>query len=55
MRQGFVYVRSGRDIYRVAPGARLPGLGVVEDIRREGGEWVVFTRRGVIVASRDRY
>lgn len=55
MRRGFVYVQSGHDIYRVVPGARLPGLGPVEDIRRESGGWVVVTQRGTIVASRDRY
>jgi hypothetical protein len=54
-RRGFVYVQSGRDVYRVAPGARLPGLGIVEEVRRDGGEWVVVTRRGAIVAARDRF
>ena len=54
-RRGFVYVQSGREVYRVAPGARLPGLGIVEEIRREDGEWIVVTRRGVIVATRDRF
>jgi hypothetical protein len=54
-RRGFVYVQSGRDVYRVAPGARLPGLGIVEEVRRDDGEWVVVTRRGAIVAARDRF
>jgi hypothetical protein len=54
-RRGFVYVQSGHDIYRVAPGARLPGLGIVEEVRRDDGQWVVVTRRGIIVATRDRF
>ena len=52
VRRGFVYVRSGGDIYRVIPGDRLPGLGVVEDVRRDDAGWVVVTRNGLIVASR---
>jgi hypothetical protein len=53
-RGGFVYVRSGREIFRVAPGARLPGLGLVEEIRRQDGHWIVVTARGLIVAERGR-
>jgi hypothetical protein len=53
-RRGLVYVRSGRDIFGVAPGARLPGVGLVEDVRRQDGEWIVVTRRGLIVAERER-
>ncbi len=51
-RRGFVYVRSRDDVYRVIPGDRLPGLGIVEDIRRDDLGWVVVTPRGLIVASR---
>jgi hypothetical protein len=53
-RRGLVYVRSGRDVFGVAPGARLPGVGLVEDVRREDGGWIVVTRRGIIVAERER-
>lgn len=53
-RRGFIYVQSGRDVYRVMPGDRLPGLGIVEDVRRDDFGWVVITRRGVIVAARER-
>jgi hypothetical protein len=52
VRRGFVYVRSRDDVYRVIPGDRLPGLGVVEDVRRDDAGWVVVTRSGLIVASR---
>ncbi len=54
-RRGFVYVRSGRDVYRVMPGDRLPGLGIVEDVRHNRFGWVVVTRRGLIVAERERF
>src|SRR6185312_13557232 len=53
-RRGLVYVRSGRDIFGVAPGARLPGVGLVEEVRRQDGEWIVVTRRGLILAERER-
>ena len=52
IRRGFVYVRSRDDVYRVIPGDRLPGLGVVEDVRRDDAGLVVVTSRGLIVASR---
>jgi hypothetical protein len=52
VRRGFVYVRSRDDVYRVIPGDRLPGLGVVEDVRRDDAGLVVVTSRGLIVASR---
>jgi len=52
VRRGFVYVRSRDDVYRVMPGDRLPGLGIVEDVRRDDAGWVVVTRSGLIVASR---
>jgi hypothetical protein len=51
-RRGFVYVRSRDDVYRVIPGDRLPGLGIVEEVRRDDAGWVVVTRSGLIVASR---
>jgi hypothetical protein len=52
VRRGFVYVRSRDDVYRVMPGDRLPGLGIVEDVRRDDAGWVVVTPSGLIVASR---
>jgi hypothetical protein len=55
-----------RDVYRgaailqgrmgamveVAPGDVLPGLGRIESIRRQDGQWVVFTSRGMITSMR---
>ncbi len=49
-------VRKGRalvensygGVFAVAAGSVLPGLGVVESIKRQDGQWVVVTARGVI-------
>jgi hypothetical protein len=54
VRDGFVYVRGHGDIYQVVLGAPLPGLGPVQQIKRQDGRWVVVTPKGVIVAQRDR-
>ena len=35
-------------VFDVAPGNVVPGLGVVELIKRQDGQWVVVTARGVI-------
>jgi len=35
-------------VFAVAAGSTLPGLGVVESIKRQDGQWVVVTARGVI-------
>ena len=37
-------------VMEVEPGDNLPGLGRVENIRRQDGRWVVVTSRGVIVS-----
>jgi len=54
VRDGYVYVQGHGDIYRVALGAPLPGLGAVEQIKRQDGRWIVVTRKGIIVSLRDR-
>ena len=54
MRDGYVYVQGRGDIYQVVPGAPLPGLGPVEQIKRQDGRWVVVTPKGIIVSMRDR-
>lgn len=53
-RDGYVYVQNQGEIYQVVPGAPLPGLGPVEQIKRQDGRWVVVTPRGLIVSQRDR-
>jgi hypothetical protein len=53
-RDGFVFVQGHGDIYQVVPGAPLPGLGPVEQIKRQDGRWLVVTPKGIIVSMRDR-
>ena len=53
-RNGYLYVEGNGEIYQVVPGARLPGIGAVESIKRQEGRWVVLTPKGIIVAARDR-
>ena len=38
--------------FEAVPGARLPGIGRVETIRRQDGRWVVVTPKGLIVSQR---
>ncbi len=53
-RNGLFLVEGRGEIYQVVPGAPLPGLGPVQDIRRQDGRWTVITPRGLIVSRRDR-
>ncbi len=39
---------SSGGVFAVVAGSALPGLGVVESIKRQDGQWVVVTARGVI-------
>ncbi len=39
---------SSGGVFAVAAGSVLPGLGLVESIKRQDGQWVVVTARGVI-------
>jgi hypothetical protein len=54
VRGGYVFVQGHGGIYEVVPGAPLPGLGPVEQIKRQDGRWVVVTPKGIIVSMRDR-
>lgn len=38
-------------VFDVAAGSVLPGLGRVETIKRQDGEWIVVTARGLITSS----
>jgi hypothetical protein len=40
-------------LYRIGPGANVPGLGRIEAIRRENGRVVVVTAKGIITAALD--
>jgi hypothetical protein len=51
---GYVYVQDHSGVYQVALGAPLPGLGPVEQVKRQDGRWVVVTPKGIIVSKRDR-
>ncbi|MGC1699163.1 MAG: hypothetical protein WA796_10625 [Pseudolabrys sp.] len=51
-RNGHVYVQGHGNVYRVVPGTPLPGLGAVEQIKRQNGRWVVMTPKGIIAAMR---
>jgi hypothetical protein len=39
-------------VVEVEPGDLVPGLGRIQEIRRQDGHWVVVTSRGLIVSSR---
>lgn len=53
VQDGFVFVQGHGEIYQVAIGAPLPGLGPVEQVKRQDGRWIVVTPKGVIT-QRDR-
>lgn len=46
---GFALIEgfNGR-LFEVGPGSNIPGVGRVEAIKRQEGQWVVFTPKGVI-------
>jgi uncharacterized protein YcfJ len=54
VRGRYIYLKGHGDVYEVVPGAPLPGLGPVEQIKRQDGRWVVVTPKGIIVSMRDR-
>jgi|GEM_PF-2283871 len=39
-------------IVEIEPGDLVPGLGRIQEIRRQDGHWVVVTSRGLVVSSR---
>lgn len=50
IQSGIAVVQGPNGLFDVEPGDPLPGLNRVEAIRREGGRWVVVTKKGLIVA-----
>ncbi len=48
---GTALVEGREGIIEVEPGTPLPGLGRVEDIRKQDGRWVVLTSKGLIVSA----
>ncbi len=53
-RGGMVDVIGRDGVFEVVPGAVLPGLGPVRSVEQRDGHWVVVTRKGIIVSTRDR-
>jgi hypothetical protein len=49
--RGAALVEGRYGIIEIEPGDMLPGVGRVEDIKRQDGRWVVVTARGLIVGA----
>jgi hypothetical protein len=49
--RALVESRSG-GLFEVGAGSVLPGLGKVESVKRQDGQWVVVTARGLITSGR---
>src|SRR5262249_36814535 len=39
-------------VVEIVPGDLVPGLGRIQEIKRQDGHWVVVTSRGLVVSSR---
>jgi hypothetical protein len=50
-RNGRIWVENRGELFAVAPGVPLPGLGRVETIRRDGDSLVVVTTKGLITEA----
>ena len=53
-RPGYALIGNRGELFEVRPGVPLPGIGRVEDIRREGDRWIVATAKGLIVQQAER-
>ena len=51
---GRAVIRGQRGVFDVMPGAELPDLGVVREITKRDGRWVVITENGMIVQAARR-
>ncbi len=47
--RGAALVEGRYGIIEIEPGDNLPGVGRVEEIKRQDGRWVVVTPKGLIV------
>jgi hypothetical protein len=46
---GFALIESANGrLFEVGPGSNIPGVGRVESIKRQEGQWVVLTPKGII-------
>jgi hypothetical protein len=39
-------------VVEIEPGDLVPGLGRIQEIKRQDGHWVIVTSRGLVVSSR---
>jgi hypothetical protein len=46
---GIALIEGRRGVVEIEPGETLPGVGRIEEIRRQEGQWVVVTNKGLIV------
>ncbi|MDI3469393.1 MAG: hypothetical protein OJF62_001456 [Pseudolabrys sp.] len=53
-RNGYALLGNRGELFEVRPGVPLPGVGRVEEIRRDGDQWVVATAKGLIVQQAER-
>ncbi len=51
IRNGVAWVDNGGELFAAQVGVPLPGLGLVEAVRREGSHWIVITPKGVISSA----
>jgi hypothetical protein len=49
-RHALVENRQG-DLFEITDDSTLPGVGRVEGIKRQDGQWVVVTARGLITSA----
>ncbi len=47
---GSAMIQNRAGVIQVLPGDNLPGLGRIEQVKRQDGRWVVVTSRGLIVS-----
>ena len=48
---GAALIEGREGVIEVEPGITIPGLGRIEDIKKQDGRWAVFTSKGIIVAA----
>lgn len=48
---GAALIEGREGVIEVEPGTTIPGLGRIEDIKRQDGRWAVFTSKGLIVSA----
>ena len=49
---GAALIEGREGVIEVEPGITIPGLGRIEDIKKQDGRWTVFTSKGIIAAGK---